>query len=182
MRAPSTPWVLIGVLAVAQAGLAHLATTRAAERSVTYVFTPLVDVVSGGVPLSAGEAADLAADTRNQVDARDIQQAYARLGSTISLDDLLRGVEGLEASGSLTGPQRERVRAVLAQAQADHAAVYAVQEEILALEADLGRQAEALLAALSEETRAKVEAASGSQPTPGQGRGPRGPGAPKGTP
>ncbi|MDP2309601.1 MAG: hypothetical protein Q8P18_26510 [Pseudomonadota bacterium] len=153
------------MLAIGQAALAHVATTRAVERSVTYVFTPLVDVVPGGVPLSAGEAAELSADVRNQVDARDIQQAYARLGSTISLDDLLRGVEGLEASGSLAGPQRERVRAALARAQADHAAVYAVQEEILTLEADLARQGEALLTALPAETRARIEAAGRS---PGQ--------------
>ena len=41
---------------------------------------------------------NLAADARSQVDARDIQQAYARMGSTISLDDLLRGVESLDGN------------------------------------------------------------------------------------
>ncbi|MES2639089.1 MAG: hypothetical protein V4850_06385 [Myxococcota bacterium] len=162
MRVPSAPWVLVGVLALAQVASAQVATSRVAARSVTYVFTPLVDVVPGGVPLSGGEAADLAAGARNQVDARDMQQAYARLGSTISLDDLLRGVEGLEASGALTGPQRDRVRRVLTQASADHAAVYAVQAEILTLEADLARQSEALLAALPAETRARIDTTKGA--------------------
>ncbi|MDP2314489.1 MAG: hypothetical protein Q8P41_16420 [Pseudomonadota bacterium] len=192
MRSISPAWGVVVALVLAQIGLAEGVARRAGERSVTYVFTPMVDVVPGGVPLTAGEASDLAAQARNQVDARDIQKAYGRLGSTISLDDLLRGVEGLEASGALSDEQRERVRAVLTDAQADHAAVVAVQEEILALEAVVSTQVEALLAALPPETRARVEqrvgASAGPKRTPGgppsggnPSRGPAG-GPPSGSP
>jgi hypothetical protein len=105
---------------------------------VTYVFTPMVDVVPGGAPLSAGEAARVAEDLRTQVDARDIQQAYARMGSTMSLDDLLRGVENLPAAGvPLDATQTRAVGDVLLRARADHDDMRAVQSEILDLERSL---------------------------------------------
>ncbi len=153
------PWIAVVGLAVAQIVLAQVATERAQARAVTYVFTPLVDVVPGGVPLSASEATLLAAEARNQVDARDIQRAYARLGSTLSLDDLLRGVASLEGTDAALGvEQRVRVRTILERARADHAAVLAVQEEILRDEATLSQLVAELLAALPAEARSRVEA------------------------
>ena len=153
------PWSAVVCLALAQVVLAQVATERARARAITYVFTPLVDVVPGGVPLSAGEATPLAAEARNQVDARDIQQAYARLGSTLSLDDLLRGVESLDGTDdALEAGQRVRVRTILDRAKADHAAVLAVQDEILRGEAALTQLVHELLAALPPEARSRVQA------------------------
>ena len=94
-----SPWPLVAVLAVVQFVLSVAVLRTGLPAGVTYVFTPMVDVVPGGAPLTAGEAAQVGQDLRTQVDARDIQQAYARMGSTMSLDDLLRGVEGLPGAG-----------------------------------------------------------------------------------
>jgi hypothetical protein len=177
---PRPAWLVVAILAFVHVALAQGVAARAGGAPVTYVFTPLVDVVPGGVPVSAGEAAALAAEAKNRVDARDIQQAYARLGSTISLDDLLRGVEEIEAGAApLDAAQRATVQEVLRRAQADHAAVSAVQAEILDLEADLAAQVEAILVALPPETRARVEARAQAD-APSKGAGPRPPGAPGG--
>lgn len=147
-----SPWSVVVVLGALQVALSA-GTLARGHGGVTYVFTPLVDVVPGGVPLSAGEASDLASEAKNQVDARDIQRAYARLGSTISLDNLLRGVDALE---DLTPAQEVRVATILTRATSDHRAVRAVQGEILDLEAGLDRQGQEILALLPEEARRRV--------------------------
>lgn len=136
MRVSPTP--LLAVLALVQVVLSALVLRAGVPAGATYVFTPMVDVVPGGAPLSAGEAARVAEDLRTQVDARDIQQAYARMGSTMSLDDLLRGVEGLPDAGvPLEEAQARAVGDLLRQARADHDAMRSVQVEILDLERDL---------------------------------------------
>jgi hypothetical protein len=136
MRVSPTP--LLAVLALLQVVLSALVLRAGVPAGVTYVFTPMVDVVPGGAPLSAGEAAAVANDLRTQVDARDIQQAYARMGSTMSLDDLLRGVEGLPDAGvPLSAGQAQAVGDLLRQARTDHDAMRSVQAEILDLERDL---------------------------------------------
>lgn len=100
-----------------------------------------------------------------------MQSAYARLGSTMALDDLLRGVEGLEAAGvPLQGAALERVQEVLTRAQADHAEILKVQSGILDEEAEIGRGVAAVLASLPEETRARLAGA----PLAPAGRAPAG--------
>jgi hypothetical protein len=133
----------IAVLALAAMNLALAGAGWARARPVTYVFTPLVDVVPGAV--DGPEAAALEAGAKHRVDARDMQDAYARLGSTMSLDDLLRGVEALD---DLSAGQKARIGEVLARAKADHAAVVDVQREIL----DLERRLDAEVASLSSAT------------------------------
>jgi hypothetical protein len=150
-----SPWGVVTALALAQVALAWAAQSQVAPGGRTYVFTPLVDVVPGGVPLTAGEAGDLAAEAKNQVDARDIQKAFARLGSNMSLDDLLRGVETLD---DLTPRQKQRIAAILDDAKQKHADDFKVQQEILDLEAQLSRQEDDILAALPEDQRQRVQA------------------------
>lgn len=143
-----SPWPLVAVLAVGVL-LASLALTREGlPAGVTYVFTPLVDVVPGGSPLGAPEAEAVQQDLRTQVDARDVQRAYARLGSTMSLDDLLRGVESLPQAGVPLSPGRaRRIGEILSRARQQHAEMRAVQQEILVLEARLAGEASSLEAA-----------------------------------
>ncbi|MBN1337197.1 MAG: hypothetical protein JXB39_14655 [Deltaproteobacteria bacterium] len=154
-RSPA-PWILVAGLALVQAGLSWAAWSRARGSGITYVFTPLLEVVPGGTPLGAIEAEALMTDARHQVDARDVQRAYGRLGSTLSLDELLRGVETLDAQGRLSGAQRERIRAVLDGAAADHARMIEVQERILDLEARIGTGVASVHALLPDEIRAHV--------------------------
>ncbi|MFZ5480903.1 MAG: hypothetical protein ACOZNI_29350 [Myxococcota bacterium] len=126
----------VAALALAAANLALAGAGWARARPVTYVFTPLVDVVPGA--LDGAEAAALQAGAKHHVDARDMRDAYARLGSTLNLADLLAGVESLE---DLSQAQRARLAAILDGARADHAAVVEVQREILDLERRLDAQA-----------------------------------------
>ncbi len=140
----------------------HLGLTAALlsrDRPVTYVFTPLVDAVPGRV--SAEEGALLQAGAKHAAEARDIQRAYARLGSTFSLDDLLRGVEGL---GDLSPEQRAEVERILLAARADHAEVLSVQRELLVLEPQMQGQIGRINAALSGATGQPVQAPG--QPVP----------------
>ena len=152
-------WYIAAVLLAIHLGLTALLLSR--DRPVTYVFTPLVDAVPGRV--SAEEGALLQAGAKHAAEARDIQRAYARLGSTFSLDDLLRGVEGL---GDLSPEQRAEVERILLAARADHAEVLSVQRELLVLEPQMQGQIGRINAALSG-------APAPVQPVPGQpGRAP----------
>lgn len=175
--ASSRLWAAAAALVVLQLGLGAVAWNRLQREHTVYVFTPMVDVVPGGAPLSGVEADALAAGVQRQVDARDMQVAYARLGSTLSLDDLLRGVEGLDAAGApLTEAQKQRVAAILDAARADHDAVRRVQGEILDLEAELSRETKGALDALPPEVRAEVVRASDGRASDGRaldGRVPR---------
>lgn len=126
------------LLALANLGAGLAAWRASTEVHTVYVLTPMVDVVPGGAPLGAVEAEALQKGLRNQVDARDMQTAYARLGSTLSLDDLLRGVEALDAAGvPLDAAQEAALRPVLEGARADHGRIQQVQREILDEEARL---------------------------------------------
>lgn len=140
-----SPWPYVLALALLQCGLALWLLWMGAPNGVTYVFTPMVDVVPGGPPLSATEAAALQHDLRTQIDARDIQKAYARLGSTMRLDDLVVGIDGLAAAGvPLDADRQARVAGILARAREDHAALRSVQSEILTLEARIAGNVAAL--------------------------------------
>lgn len=152
---PRPPWIVVALLGTVHLALSTGVAARSA-RSPTYVFTPLVDVVPGGAPLTGEEASLLKADAKNQVDARDIQKAYARMGSNVSLNDLLDGFGYIEPT--LSAGQRTTIAGILTAAQEQHRAVYAVQGEILTLEADIDRQVTSILATLPPEARARVEA------------------------
>jgi len=130
-----------------------------AHGRTTYVLTPLIDVVPGGAPLGAVEAAELLADARHQADQRDIQRAYARLGSTLSLDDLLRGVLVLEDQGQgLSAAQVRRLEPMLSGAQQEHRELLALQAGILDLERRIDGQLDEALALLPPATSARLEA------------------------
>lgn len=150
-------WILAAGLALLQGALGVAAVLRARQQHTVYVLTPLVDVVPGGAPLGAVEAAQLTQGLRHTPEARDMQLAYARLGSTLSLDDLLRGVEALDAAGvPLQGSQAGAVRGVLSRAKQDHADIIKVQADILDTEAKVGAKVDAIVARLPPETRARV--------------------------
>ncbi len=142
-------WLLLAC-ALAHLGLAAWARAEAAPE--TYVLTPYVEVVPGAAPLGATDAAALAAELRGPIDARDIQRGYAWMGSTLSLTDLVDGINGLEAAGlPLSGGQRAELAEQLGELRADHAAMVAVQTEILDRERALDHAMDAARRALGAE-------------------------------
>ena len=150
-------WIMVTLLVLAEVLLSWVAWDDARKEHVVYVATPLVDVVPGGAPLSQAEATALTADLRHQVDARDMQTAYAWLGSTLNLDDLLRGVASLETSEHpLDAGQRERVRLILDAAKAQHQEILAVQRDILQAESNIGTDVATVVASLPPDVAARV--------------------------
>lgn len=161
MNAGEAPygWLMAACL-LAHLGLAIW--SRAESAPETFVLTPYVEVVPGAAPLGATDAAALAAELRGPIDARAIQRGYAWMGSTLSLTDLIDGINALDAAGlPLSGGQRAELAAQLAEVRADHAAMVAVQTEILDRERALDQAIEAARGALGAEA-----------PPPGPG-GPR---------
>ena len=154
-------WYVAGGLLAVHLILTAVLLSR--DRPITYVFTPLVDAVPGKV--SAEEGAVLQAEAKHAADARDIQRAYARLGSTFSLDDLLRGVEGLS---DLSPEQRARLQAILVAAREDHAEVLRVQQELLALEPQLQAQIARVSAGMGGAGQPPLPPTPGPPMPPGQ--------------
>ncbi|MCB9742388.1 MAG: hypothetical protein H6741_06245 [Alphaproteobacteria bacterium] len=170
------PLALLG-LALLNLGLGAWSLSRARAQHTTYVFTPLVDVIPGSSALSEDEALRVREDLRTQVDARDMQKAYAFLGSTLSLDDLAEGVSSLERSEHpLDAGQRARITEVLQAGRQRHEALWRTQDEILQLESQLAQEVSAVIEALPPEARAEAEAAT--QQLPGAEAPPRPGGAP----
>ena len=128
-------WFAVAGLAVLNLGLA-VHDFNKTQPTTTYVLTPIVDVVPQGAPLEAAEVAALMASLRTPEDPDNVQDAFATLGSTLNLHDLLRGVESLKDTDiPLSSAQSAVIAKSLERAQGDHAALVALQEEILVMEA-----------------------------------------------
>jgi len=159
---------IAAVLAVSQVGLAFAVWKQASQNHTIYVMNPMVDVVPGGNPLDRSEAEALVADVRHQADARDMQSAYAWLGSTLSLDGLLRGVEALDAAGAPLDPaQALKVRAILDGAASEHARIRDVQAEALDAEAQIQTEIEAIAVLLPPDQADRVRQAAAPREAPG---------------
>lgn len=179
MGAGVSRWaVAAAVLTVAQLGLTVALYQRSTEARTVYVLMPMVDVVPGGNPLDRSEAEALVVDVRRQADARDMQTAFAWLGSTLSLDDLLRGIEALEGLGQpLTGDQKRELARELDAAKANHARIREVQAEALKLEAEIDAEISTMAAVVPGEAGAQLRALTmgrAGAPGPTGGPGPAG--------
>lgn len=164
-RGAAGPALLAALLVFSQVGLGVAVWRSASQEHTIYVMTPMVDVVPGGNPLDREEAQALVADVRHQADARDMQSAYAWLGSTLSLDDLLRGVESLDAAGApLTAAQAVEVKAILDRAAQDHARIRQVQVEALDAELQIQTEIAAIADLLPEEQAQRVRGVAGARP------------------
>ena len=156
-------WFTVAGLAVLNLGLA-VDDFREAPTQTTYVLTPIVDVVPQGSPLEATEVEALMAALRTPEDPNNVQEAFATLGSTLSLHDLLRGIESLEGTDiPLSASQSDAIAKNLEAAKADHEALVALQEEILVMEAKLGRDINRVMMRLPPEDRGRIVAALGEQ-------------------
>ncbi|MEC8382395.1 MAG: hypothetical protein VXZ96_18840, partial [Myxococcota bacterium] len=90
------PFLLL--LVFLNVGFAVLNFVKPAIPATTYVLTPMVDILPEGAPLDSDEQKNLLSELRHQADARDMQQAYSRLGATLSWYDILRGIGNVDKS------------------------------------------------------------------------------------
>ena len=106
-----------------------------------FVLTPFYQVVPKGSVWTAEELADIQAQMPNALEARDMHKAYARLGSTLSVDDVLKGIDALESSTvPLTQKQRMQIQVTVEGLKADHQEMLKVQRELIRLENTLLQQ------------------------------------------
>ncbi|MEC8276358.1 MAG: hypothetical protein VX026_01500 [Myxococcota bacterium] len=133
------PFLLL--LVFLNVGFAVLNFVKPAIPATTYVLTPMVDILPEGAPLDSDEQKNLLSELRHQADARDMQQAYSRLGATLSLYDILRGIGNLDKSDyPLSRSQKQRIEKLLTHAQDTHTALRVVQKNILDIERTLATQ------------------------------------------
>ena len=123
--------VLLGVnlmLAIGIAMLTHSKSTR-------FVLTPIYQVVPKGSVWTADELADINAEMPNALEARDMQKAYASLGSTLTVDDVIKGIDALSTSDYPLSPkQEETVRTQIRALKESHKEIVRVQRELIRLE------------------------------------------------
>ena len=106
-----------------------------------FVLTPFYQVVPKGSVWTTEELSKIQAEMPSALEARDMHKAYARLGSTLSIDDVLKGIDGLEASGvPLTEAQHAEIQEAISNLQADHQKMRQVQRELIQLENRLVQQ------------------------------------------
>ena len=106
-----------------------------------FVLTPFYQVVPKGSVWTAEELADIQAQMPNALEARDMHKAYARLGSTLSVDDVLKGIDALEGSTvPLNQNQRRQIQATVEDLKTDHQEMLKVQRELIQLENQLVQQ------------------------------------------
>jgi hypothetical protein len=105
---------------------------------VTFVLTPLVDVLPG-TALDAKSGAALQGAAR--VDVRNINRAISRYGSTFSIDDLARAILGLP---DLDADQKARLTEIITAHGEARAEAITLQTQMLEAEAALLKAAEPL--------------------------------------
>lgn len=109
-----------------------------------FVLTPLYQVVPKGSTWTTEELAEIKAEMPNALEARDMQKAYARLGSTLTVDDVLKGIDALsDSSVPLSPEQQDHVKSKIAELRVDHTNMVEVQRELILLEHRLVKQSTA---------------------------------------
>ena len=106
-----------------------------------FVLTPFYQVVPKGSVWTTEELAEIQSEMPNALEARDMHKAYARLGSTLSIDDVLRGIDALEQSQfPLTETQHRSLQTAIAELTSDHQEMQKIQRELIRLENQLVQQ------------------------------------------
>ncbi len=107
-----------------------------------YVLTPFYQVVPERSVWTAEEVQALGGEMPNALEARDMANGFARLGSTLSVDDVLKGIDALESSEyPLSTQQKENIYQRVEVLKKDHQRIVRVQRELISLERALRTQA-----------------------------------------
>ena len=106
-----------------------------------FVLTPFYQVVPKGSVWTVEELSEIQAEMPSALEARDMHKAYARLGSTLSIDDVLRGIDALEHSQfPLTQAQHHSLQTAISELTSDHQEMQKTQRELIRLENQLVQQ------------------------------------------
>ena len=101
----------------------------------TYVLTPFLEVVPEGTEWTPAELEQLQQHLPNMLEARDMARGYAHLGSTLNIDDVIQGIDGLGLSEvPLSDAQEKEVRSIVRQFLEEHQQMRTVQHDLLDIE------------------------------------------------
>ena len=110
--------------------------------STQYVLTPFYQTVPEGSTWTAAEVEALGGEMPNALEARDMANGYARLGSTLSVDDVIKGIDGLAGSDyPLSSSQQSEIQQEIQRLIDDRRQIMIVQQDLLQLERRLSIQA-----------------------------------------
>ena len=108
------------------------------RQSKRFVLTPIYQVVPKGSVWTAEELAEINAEMPNALEARDMQKAYASLGSTLTVDDVIKGVDALSRSNHpLSQEQKQDIQRQISDLRGRHQEMVQVQRELIRLESQL---------------------------------------------
>ena len=131
---------LVGVNLV----LAIVSAIFAEKQSKRFVLTPIYQVVPKGSVWTVEELAEIKSEMPNALEARDMQKAYASLGSTLTVDDVIKGIDALSRSDyPLTQAQEQGIREKITALEKSHKEMMQVQRELIQLENRLVDQTKA---------------------------------------
>ena len=132
--------LLVGVNLV----LAIVSAFFAEKQSKRFVLTPIYQVVPEGSVWTVEELAEINAEMPNELEARDMKKAYASLGSTLTVDDVIKGIDALSRSEyPLTQTQEQSIRSKITALDMSHKEMVQVQRELIQLENRLVEQTKA---------------------------------------
>lgn len=124
--------------------LAIVIAMNAKKESKRFVLTPIYQVVPKGSVWTAEELSAMNAEMPNALEARDMHKAYASLGSTLTVDDVIKGVDALSTSSyPLTTAQQQVIKTQIGLLRNDHKEMVQAQEELIRLENRLVKQTKA---------------------------------------
>lgn len=111
----------------------------------TYVLTPFLEVVPEGTEWTPAEMEQLQQHLPNMLEARDMDRGYAHLGSTLNIDDVIQGIDGLEMSDvPLSDAQQAQVHSTVRQFLEEHQQIRTVQHDLLEIEGRIRQNLESL--------------------------------------
>ncbi len=100
-----------------------------------YVLTPFLKVVSDDGVWTTNEVEQLQTKLPRALEARDMASGYSHLGSTLSIDDVLMGIDSLQDSPSpLTKVQHSKISALITSVSSHHREMRAIQRELIEIE------------------------------------------------
>ena len=107
----------------------------AVKESKRFVLTPIYQVVPKGSVWTTDELTEINAEMPNALEARDMDKAYASLGSTLTVDDVIKGIDALSTSKyPLSQSQEEFVRTEITSLKERHKEMVQIQRELIRLE------------------------------------------------
>ena len=140
----STQWGLVWLVLSANLLIALWNAINPVHRGTMLVLTPMVDVVPNALALTPAERRRLDAsfaEYDRALQSQDVAQAFAILGASLTIHDLVRGIALIEDSPlPLSTEQRSRVKTKLEDIGPANQTLLDVQKRLILLEEEIASE------------------------------------------